>query len=72
MIVKQYGVTYKRVQESDIELIRYWRNRDFIRNTMQFQEYITPFMQKEWFKKINNPFNYYFIVEYEEKKNRFD
>lgn len=68
MIVKQYGVTYKRVQESDIELIRYWRNRDFIRNTMQFQEYITPFMQKEWFKKINNPFNYYFIVEYEEKK----
>ncbi|MEW6773426.1 MAG: GNAT family N-acetyltransferase [Bacteroidota bacterium] len=68
MIVKQYGITYKRVQENDIELIRYWRNRDFIRNTMQFQEYITPLMQKEWFKKINNRFNYYYILEYEEKK----
>lgn len=68
MIVKQYGLRYIRVKEEDIELIRYWRNRPFIRNTMQFQEYITPQMQKEWYKKINNKYNYYFLIEYENKK----
>ncbi|GIV29855.1 MAG: hypothetical protein KatS3mg028_0921 [Bacteroidia bacterium] len=68
MIVKQYGLTYIRVREEDIELIRYWRNRDFIRHTMQFQEYITPSMQKQWFEKINNKYNYYFLMEYENKK----
>ncbi len=68
MIVKQYGVVYTRVKEEDIELIRYWRNQPFIRKTMQFQEYITPAMQKQWFKKINNKYNYYFLIQYENKK----
>lgn len=68
MIVKQYGLIYRRIQEKDIELIRYWRNKDFIRSTMQFQEYITPKMQAEWFNKINNKYNYYFLIEYEGKK----
>lgn len=68
MIVKQYGVTYTRVQREDIELIRYWRNRDFIRNTMQFQEYITYNMQQKWFETINNKYNYYFIIEYQGRK----
>ncbi|GIV27265.1 MAG: hypothetical protein KatS3mg027_1079 [Bacteroidia bacterium] len=68
MIVKQYGLTYLRVQKEDLELIRYWRNKPFIRNTMQFQKYITPQMQQQWFEKINNKYNYYFLIEYEGKK----
>jgi len=68
MIVEQYGVKYKRVREEDIELIRYWRNQPFIRDTMQFKEYITPEMQKAWFERINNKYNYYFIIEVDDKK----
>lgn len=68
MIVKQYGVTYHRVLPKDLETLRYWRNQAFIRETMQFKEYITPFMQQKWFEKINNPYNYYFIIEYQGKK----
>lgn len=68
MIVEQYGVTYTRVREEHIELIRYWRNQPFIRDTMQFREYITPEMQKAWFDKINNKYNYYFIIEVDGKK----
>lgn len=68
MIVKQYGVTYHRVGAKDLETLRYWRNQEFIRNTMQFKEYITPVMQQAWFEKINNKFNYYFIIEHEGKK----
>jgi UDP-4-amino-4,6-dideoxy-N-acetyl-beta-L-altrosamine N-acetyltransferase len=68
MIVEQYGLKYIRVREEDIELIRYWRNQPFIRDTMQFKEYITPEMQKRWFEKINNKYNYYFIIEADGKK----
>lgn len=68
MIVEQYGVKYTRVKEEDIELIRYWRNQPFIRDTMQFREYITSEMQKKWFERINNKYNYYFIIEVHGKK----
>lgn len=68
MIVEQYGVKYSRVKEEDIELIRYWRNQPFIRDTMQFKEYITPEMQKKWFDRINNKYNYYFLIEVDNKK----
>lgn len=68
MTVKQYGLTYIRIREEDLELVRYWRNRDYIRQTMQFQEYITPAMQQQWFQKINNQYNYYFLIENEEGK----
>jgi RimJ/RimL family protein N-acetyltransferase len=68
MIVEQYGLTYSRVTEKDLELLRYWRNQSYIRDTMQFREYITPRMQYDWFKSINNKHNYYFILEYDQKK----
>ena len=68
MIVEQYGVTYSRVTEADIELIRHWRNQPFIRDTMQFKEYITPEMQKKWFERINNKYNYYFLIEVDGNK----
>ncbi|MES2131777.1 MAG: GNAT family N-acetyltransferase [Bacteroidota bacterium] len=68
MIVQQYGVKYHRVTAEDLETVRYWRNQEFIRNTMQFKDYITPSMQLKWFEKINNKFNYYFIIEHEGKK----
>ncbi len=68
MIVEQYGLKYTRVTEQDLELIRYWRNKDFIRDTMQFKEYITAEMQQKWFKKINNKYNYYFIIEANNQK----
>ncbi len=68
MIVEQYGIRYTRVSEGDLETLRYWRNQLFIRNTMQFREYISPSMQKKWFSKINNKNNYYFIIHHEAKK----
>lgn len=63
MIAEQFGLVYKRVTQEDIELIRHWRNQPFIRDTMQFREYITPEMQQKWFESINNKFNYYFIIQ---------
>ena len=35
---------------------------------MEFRDYITPEMQKKWFKGINDIHNYYFIIKYEGKE----
>lgn len=68
MIIEQYGLKYTRVKEEHLEVLRYWRNQSFIRDTMQFKEYITPSMQLSWFAKINNKYNYYFIIEHDGRK----
>lgn len=68
MIAEQYGIKYKRINIDDIEMLRYWRNQHYIRSKMQYKEYITPNMQIKWFESINNKFNYYFIIEHQQKK----
>ncbi len=68
IVLEQYGVKLTRLQEKDIELVRYWRNQHDIAKYMEYRNYITPQAQINWFKKINNPYNYYFIIEYDHKK----
>lgn len=68
LVLKQYGVTLNRIRETDIELIRYWRNQIDIMNFMEYKNYISPKAQKLWFESVNNRFNYYFIIEFENKK----
>jgi UDP-4-amino-4,6-dideoxy-N-acetyl-beta-L-altrosamine N-acetyltransferase len=68
LILEQYGVRLIRLQEEDIELVRYWRNQSDIANYMEYKNYITPEAQKNWFKSISNKYNYYFIIEFEGKK----
>lgn len=64
----KYGVTLKRLCEEDLELLRTWRNSDFVQQRMEYREEITPEMQMKWFQSINNPDNYYYIIIHEGKK----
>ena len=64
----KYGVTFKRLTEEDIELVRKWRNSPKVNRFMEYREYITPEMQKEWFKSIDNLDNFYYILEYNNEK----
>ncbi len=66
--IEAYGVVLKRLTEDKIELVRNWRNDPKIQQYMFFREYITPEMQLNWFKKTNNEFNHYFIIEIEGKE----
>lgn len=61
-ILNQYGISLKRINKNDIELIRKWRNHPNIRKYMGYKKKISEKEQIEWFKKINNPFNYYFLI----------
>ena len=68
LILEQYGVTLKSITADDIELVRYWRNQSDIVNFMEYKNYITPTNQLKWFASVNNKFNYYFIIEFENRK----
>ena len=64
----KYGITLQRLMESDIGLVRKWRNSPLINQYMEYREYITPKMQKKWFDSINNFNNLYYIIIYNNEK----
>lgn len=64
-VLEGYGIKLHRLTQDKIELVRKWRNDPKIQQYMEYREYITPQMQKAWFKKIDNDNNFYFIIEYE-------
>lgn len=68
MRMEKYGLTLRRIEENDIELVRQWRNSERVRKNMMYQEYITPEMQKKWFDSVNNIKHSYYIIEYEGEK----
>lgn len=68
LILKQFDVRLIRLQRDDLELVRTWRNSAHVRDNMVYKDYITEEMQNAWFESINNPFNYYFVIEFDSKK----
>lgn len=68
MEISGYGVTLRRLTEDKIEMVRNWRNDPKIQQYMEFRDYITSEMQEKWFQRINNQFNYYFIIEVDGKE----
>ena len=69
MRIKQYGITLRRVEKRDIELIRRSRNSEAIKQKMIYQEHITKDMQLNWFKSIEKDYNsaYFIIIEKQKK-----
>jgi len=64
MKIIRYNVCLHRLDVHQLELLRYWRNSSYISQYMEYKEHITANMQKEWFKKIDNINNFFFIIEY--------
>jgi len=65
MIIEQYNIRLRRITIDDIEVIRVWRNDPSVRKHMAYKKYITQRMQQKWFASVNNPYNYYFMINYE-------
>lgn len=68
LTLEQYGVKLVRLGPDDLELVRGMRNRPDIAAFMEYRETISPKEQKDWFDKINNKYNYYFVIVYGGKK----
>jgi UDP-4-amino-4,6-dideoxy-N-acetyl-beta-L-altrosamine N-acetyltransferase len=67
IVLQKYGITLRRIEQSDIELVRQWRNNSEINRFMAYREYISPDMQQRWFESINNPLNYYMMIIVDDK-----
>jgi RimJ/RimL family protein N-acetyltransferase len=68
MEISKYNITLKKIDETDLELIRNWRNSNYVNSRMLATDYITEEMQKKWFHLIDNEKNYYFIALYNNEK----
>lgn len=65
MIIRRYGIELHRVKHENIELIRTMRNRDDIRTRMLDQNLISQDQQEKWFKSIDNMYNFFFLISYQ-------
>jgi UDP-4-amino-4,6-dideoxy-N-acetyl-beta-L-altrosamine N-acetyltransferase len=65
MKLSKYGIILRRLREFDIEMVRTWRNSQQISQFMEYRQYITPEMQQEWFRSVNNFENFFYIIEYQ-------
>ena len=64
MIIEAYNIRLEKIKKEDIELIRKWRNYNHVRKYMEYKNFITKEMQKEWYVSNNNNNNMYFIICY--------
>ena len=68
MIYSRFGISFHLLKETDLEMVRQWRNDPIVANNYEFRGHITPEMHREWFKSVNNINNLYTIIEYANKK----
>jgi RimJ/RimL family protein N-acetyltransferase len=57
----KFGITFKPLSETNLEMVRIWRNSDDVRLFMQYHEIITPEQQQTWFQQLDKATNYYFV-----------
>jgi UDP-4-amino-4,6-dideoxy-N-acetyl-beta-L-altrosamine N-acetyltransferase len=54
-------IYFEKLSHSNIELLRNWRNQDFVLEQMEYQELISKEEQERWFENVknNSSFEYY-------------
>lgn len=67
MIIRKYGVQLSSLLEEDIELVRKWRNSDFIRERMLYKAYIDIEQQQIWFNSLDHN-NLYLMIQSQSQK----
>jgi RimJ/RimL family protein N-acetyltransferase len=64
MILRKYGIELHSVTINELELIRKWRNEDFVRERMFFQNEISFEDQQEWFVQLDKTM-IYLCIQYQ-------
>lgn len=57
-----YGISIEPLTLQMAEQVRVWRNLPFVKNQMEFREYISPEMQQAWFASVQNDQYAYFLI----------
>lgn len=64
MRLKRYGIVLESLTADHLEMVRLWRNQDYIRERMQFQKRLTRVDQERWFKQLDPSTNIYWVIRY--------
>jgi UDP-4-amino-4,6-dideoxy-N-acetyl-beta-L-altrosamine N-acetyltransferase len=76
--LKSNSITLTKLNEGNLELLRNWRNTPEISSNMEYRGHITSEDQHLWFSNLCTKTNYYFIINYQNRKiglihlNKFD
>src|ERR1700742_4498807 len=62
MRFRRFGITLDRLGAADLELIRNWRNSEWVQPYMHYREVIEYEQQKKWFQALDPERNYYFVA----------
>ncbi len=62
MRLSGYGIELIRLEAEHLELVRQWRNQEFVRTRMQFQEIIEAPDQINWFGRLHPENDWYFVA----------
>ncbi|MCU8088320.1 GNAT family N-acetyltransferase [Shewanella sp. SM21] len=63
MLIQGFGIKLHALSHHHLDILRDWRNSDFVQAFMQQRVAITPESQQEWFKTLDKEKNHYFIIE---------
>jgi len=60
--LSRYGIVLETMTANHLEMVRLWRNQDYIRQKMQFQKRLARSDQQKWFELLNPETNLYWII----------
>ncbi len=64
MRLSRYGIVLETMTSDHLEMIRLWRNQDYIREKMHYQELLSRTDQQAWFKTLDKDTNLYWIIRF--------
>jgi len=64
MRVSRYGIELETLTAEHLEMVRLWRNQDYIRSRMQFQKVLNSEDQLLWFKQLDQKRNLYWVFRH--------
>lgn len=64
----QFGIELRRMVESDKEIVRLGRNKDFVRENHVYRTIISEEEQDKWFVEMNGKEHYVFIIVHQGKR----
>ncbi len=68
LVLERFHLVLSRVERDDIEVIRQGRNAEHVRRMHRHQDEITPEQQEAWFARVDNEWNYYFVIHHRGRK----
>jgi len=64
MRLQRYGVTLETLKSEHLEMVRLWRNQEYVRNNMHFKDVLSRADQQNWFNTMNMETNIYWVISF--------